>query len=118
MSCGRSAEQQAVVEHNLEGQHLLGQREALLQELRDKSGKDKKDSKGRDIKVQGVWAKEMVMLGKMPHMLACLLTLVISFGTVIGMLVVVGNSFADFADNEAQKKADGQRTQVEGKILN
>ena len=39
-SGGRSAEQQAVVEHNLEGQHLLGQREALLQELRDKSGKD------------------------------------------------------------------------------
>ena len=39
-SGGRSAEQQAVAEHNLEGQHLLGQREALLQELRDKSGKD------------------------------------------------------------------------------
>jgi predicted PurR-regulated permease PerM len=70
----------------------------------------KKDSKGRDIKVQGVWAKELVMLGKMPHMLACLLTLFASFGTVIGMLIVVGNSFADFADNEAQKAADGQPT--------
>ena len=32
---GRSAEQQAVAEHNLEGQH-----QALLQELRDECGKD------------------------------------------------------------------------------
>ena len=39
-SGGRSAEQQAVVEHNVEGQHLLGQRVALLKELRDESGKD------------------------------------------------------------------------------
>ena len=39
-SGGRSAEQQAVAEHNLEGQHLLGQRVALLKELRDESGKD------------------------------------------------------------------------------
>eukprot|EP00964_Phaeocystis_antarctica_P109985 scaffold74377_cov60-Phaeocystis_antarctica.AAC.5 len=43
---GRSAEQQSVaaIEHLLEGQHLmqhlLGQREVLLQELRGKSGKD------------------------------------------------------------------------------
>ena len=34
-SGGRSAEQQAVAEHNLEGQH-----QALLQELRDECGKD------------------------------------------------------------------------------
>ena len=43
-SGGRSAEHQAAAEHSLEGQHLmqhlLGQREVLLQELCDKSGTD------------------------------------------------------------------------------
>lgn len=50
------------------------------------------------------------MIGKIPHTLACLLTLIISFGTLGFLLSIVVGSFSEFADNESKKEAEGQPT--------
>lgn len=63
---------------------------------------------GEDIRTVGMekFIKELTMLGKVPHMLACTLTLL---GTVailyLLLVVIIGGAFAKFADEE-QKKVD------------
>lgn len=68
------------------------------------------DNDGNDIKADGAWIKELVMLQKIPHMIACLLTLVVSFGTLGALIAVVLSNFSAFASNEEAKAAEGQPT--------
>jgi predicted PurR-regulated permease PerM len=70
----------------------------------------KKDSRGRDIKRPDAWMKEFIMLGKVPHGIACIMTLIISFGTLGGLLSIVASSFGEFSENEDKKAAEGQPT--------
>ena len=68
------------------------------------------DDNGKDVKLDNAWIKECVMLAKVPHAIACLLTLVISFGILGGLLGVVVSNFGAFAANEEAKAAEGQPT--------
>lgn len=69
-----------------------------------------KDDDGNDVKADGAWIKEFLMLGKIPHGIACILTLIISFGILGGLLAVVISNFSAFAANEEAKAAEGQPT--------
>lgn len=68
------------------------------------------DSDGKDIKADGAWVKELILLQKIPHMIACLLTLVVSFGTLGFLVAIVVSNFSAFAANEEAKAAEGQPT--------
>ena len=68
------------------------------------------DDNGKDVKLDNAWVKECVMLAKVPHAIACLLTLVISFGILGALLGVVVSNFGAFATNEEAKAAEGQPT--------
>ena len=69
-----------------------------------------KDSKGNDVKLDNAWVKELLMLQKVPHGIACLLTLFISFGTLGVLMSVVASNFSAFAANEEAKANEGQPT--------
>ena len=78
----------------------------------DSDGKPvrKKDDFGKDVKIHNVFIKECVMLGKVPHGIACILTLIISFGILAVLLGIVVSNFSAFAANEEAKAAEGQPT--------
>eukprot|EP01043_Picozoa_sp_COSAG02_P018174 COSAG02_NODE_842_length_16609_cov_117.586675_5_plen_828_part_00 len=78
----------------------------------DSDGKPvrKKDDYGKDVKIHNVFIKECVMLGKVPHGIACILTLIISFGILAVLLGIVVSNFSAFAANEEAKAAEGQPT--------
>lgn len=55
-------------------------------------------------------AKDLVLMGKIPHGIACLLTLVISFG-ILGLLFsLIANSFSAFLEGEEQKEKNGEES--------
>lgn len=78
----------------------------------DKDGKPVRqtDENGKDVLADGAWIKECAMLGKVPHGIACLLTLFISFGILAVLLGIVLSNFSAFAANEEAKAAEGQPT--------
>lgn len=51
-------------------------------------------------------AKDIVLLAKMPHMLACVLTLLVSFGTLGMCAYAIQYSFEGFAEDDARQKEE------------
>lgn len=65
----------------------------------------KQDKFGEDLRTEGMdkVIKELTMLGKLPHMLACVLTLLGTIGILYVLASIIGGSFADFAEQEKHK---------------
>jgi len=65
----------------------------------------KQDKFGEDLRTEGMekTMKELTMLGKVPHMFACVLTLLGTVGILYALASIIGGSFADFAAKEKHK---------------
>lgn len=82
----------------------------------DEAGNRLKDKYGDDMKIEGcaLDGKQLVMLQKLPHVVACLITLLSTVGILATLGWIVGSSFSEFAAVEASK-ADGTCDGCDGK---
>jgi len=75
----------------------------------------KKDRHGNDIRLGGTQklVKELLLLGKLPHTLACVMTLLLTVFVLYILFSIIGGSFAEFATKEEAKVARGEKSMSE-----
>lgn len=78
----------------------------------DEAGNRVQDERGNDVKLSGcaLDIKQLAMMAKMPHWLACILTLFGSFFILFSLVGIVASSFADFAAVEQEKVDRGEES--------